>query len=290
MTDLPELQALYQAHPTAAGAVRLAAKCCELHDYRRAEGYYKEAIALEPNDAALHVQLGELYAEHLQQEHKAHRHFKRAHRLEPECEHALVGLGNYHTAQNAYDAAIYAYTLAIAYWSGDEQELAKVYLHRARCRQAVKRFDLSTEDFEIHTQYEPRSFFGHLGCLENLVEQRDWQKAVALCLRLFERFKASKETIPLAVGIQLYEQFGLALLHTGLATEAVAAYAVALNLAEAKAPHPGMLHYLQHQSARALVMAQRWQEALKAYDKAIALDPGCRTCREEKADLLHEFN
>ncbi len=112
-------------------------------DYDRASEYFRQALALNPKDAAAHANLGQVMLKKGEQDEAQHE-FELALKLDPSDAVAHNNLGTVYFSKGSYDAARQEFVLAVQY-DPDEanysNNLARVLLRQNQYDQALESLD-----------------------------------------------------------------------------------------------------------------------------------------------------
>jgi tetratricopeptide (TPR) repeat protein len=229
---------------------------CVLHKAKRGEeavGYYRVALAVRPDTAAVYLNLGAALAGKGQRE-DAIRAYRRAIALDPGFAPAHNNLGTVLAAQGRRADAIRAYQQAITLDPG----LAQARNNLGNALQDQGRLDDAIREYHKAIELDPGLARAHSNLGAALYAQgrlddaiREYRKAIAL----------NPSNAP------AYSDLGAALYARGQRDDAIRAFqkAIALDPRDVEA-HSNLGNALQQNG--------RLDDAVREYRKAIALDPG----------------
>jgi tetratricopeptide (TPR) repeat protein len=267
--QLDAAEALYQRvlarQRSHVDALHLLGVCRhEKRDFEGALRHLRTALKSRPDQAALHVSIGNTLRE-LKRPADAILSYQRAVRIDPAFEIASFNLGSaleeagrHAEARDAYDRVLKL------------QPTAAALLGRGNCLYALGRVDEALEDFDAALQFDAACVDAHNNRAAALIRRSRYDEALAAverALALQPQHAGAKQNLCLILN------------ELGRPTEALQAAQRLL------AADSGNMEALV-QSARALVPIGQSDTAIEVLERGLALQPGNRDLRFNLASIL----
>lgn len=146
-----------------------------LEDYARALGFFQKAFELQPNNAAVHYKIAEVFAISGDLE-QALMYASKAKKLDPSNKYYYLLLANIYTKKNDLDLATVQYEELLSTLSGNEEyafELAALYVFRKEWNKALTAYDKAEKKYGVTEQIslQKQEIFIQTGKLQDAINE-----------------------------------------------------------------------------------------------------------------------